>query len=41
VQSKHENALPLIITHGWPGSLIEFMNPIEGNVAELDRVASA
>src|SRR5260370_31861643 len=25
VRSKHENGLPLIITHGWPGSVIEFM----------------
>ena len=24
-RSKHENALPLIITHGWPGSIIEQM----------------
>ena len=24
VRSPHENALPLIMTHGWPGSLIEF-----------------
>ena len=23
VRSKHQNALPLIITHGWPGSIIE------------------
>src|SRR5262245_1927740 len=23
VRSKHENALPLIITHGWPGSVVE------------------
>ena len=23
VRSKHENALPLIVTHGWPGSTIE------------------
>lgn len=23
VRSRHENALPLIITHGWPGSIIE------------------
>jgi len=23
VRSKHENALPMIITHGWPGSIIE------------------
>ena len=21
--SKHENAMPLIVTHGWPGSVIE------------------
>jgi hypothetical protein len=21
VRSKHENALPLIVTHGWPGSI--------------------
>jgi len=25
VRSKHENALPIIITHGWPGSVIEQM----------------
>ncbi len=24
-QSPHENALPLIITHGWPGSVIEML----------------
>src|SRR6476620_8073674 len=23
VQSKHEDALPLIVTHGWPGSVLE------------------
>ena len=23
VRSKHENALPVIITHGWPGSVVE------------------
>ena len=28
VRSKHENALPLIITHGWPGSIIEQMKVI-------------
>ena len=28
MRSKHENALPLIITHGWPGSVIEFMKII-------------
>jgi pimeloyl-ACP methyl ester carboxylesterase len=29
VRSKHENALPVIITHGWPGSLIEQMKIID------------
>ena len=29
VRSKHENALPVIITHGWPGSVIEQMKVIE------------
>ncbi|MCB2075609.1 MAG: epoxide hydrolase [Novosphingobium sp.] len=28
VRSPHENALPLLITHGWPGSIIEFMRVI-------------
>ena len=31
VKSQHENALPLIITHGWPGSVIEML--------EVDRPA--
>jgi len=29
VRSKHEDALPLIITHGWPGSIIEQLKVIE------------
>jgi pimeloyl-ACP methyl ester carboxylesterase len=29
VQSKHANALPLIVTHGWPGSIIEQLKIIE------------
>jgi len=28
VKSPHENALPLIITHGWPGSVIELLNVV-------------
>jgi pimeloyl-ACP methyl ester carboxylesterase len=28
VRSKHKNALPIIITHGWPGSIIEQMKVI-------------
>jgi pimeloyl-ACP methyl ester carboxylesterase len=27
-RSEHENALPLIITHGWPGSVIEMLDVI-------------
>ena len=29
VRSKHENALPVIITHGWPGSVVEQLKLIE------------
>jgi len=29
VRSKHDNALPLIVTHGWPGSIIEQIKTIE------------
>jgi pimeloyl-ACP methyl ester carboxylesterase len=29
VRSKHEDALPLIVTHGWPGSVTEQMKIIE------------
>ena len=29
VRSKHENALPLIVTHGWPGSVTEQLKIIE------------
>jgi pimeloyl-ACP methyl ester carboxylesterase len=29
VKSKHDDALPLIVTHGWPGSIIEQMKIIE------------
>ncbi len=28
VRSRHENALPLIMTHGWPGSVIELLGAI-------------
>jgi pimeloyl-ACP methyl ester carboxylesterase len=28
VRSPHENALPLIMTHGWPGSVIELLDTI-------------
>ncbi|WP_432043270.1 epoxide hydrolase family protein [Streptomyces cadmiisoli] len=29
VRSKHENALPLIVTHGWPGSVVEQLKIVE------------
>jgi pimeloyl-ACP methyl ester carboxylesterase len=28
VRSRHENALPLVMTHGWPGSVIELLETI-------------
>src|SRR6478672_1813878 len=29
VRSKHPNALPLIVTHGWPGSIVELLKIID------------
>src|SRR5262249_22013313 len=29
VRSKHANALPMIVTHGWPGSIIEQLKIID------------
>jgi pimeloyl-ACP methyl ester carboxylesterase len=29
VRSRHENALPVIITHGWPGSIVEQLKIVE------------
>jgi pimeloyl-ACP methyl ester carboxylesterase len=29
IRSAHENALPLIVTHGWPGSVIELLKIVE------------
>jgi pimeloyl-ACP methyl ester carboxylesterase len=28
VRSEHENALPLVVTHGWPGSVVEMLEVI-------------
>ena len=28
VKSAHENALPLVMTHGWPGSIVELLETI-------------
>jgi pimeloyl-ACP methyl ester carboxylesterase len=29
VKSKHQNAMPLLLTHGWPGSIIEMLKVID------------
>ncbi|MFC3944060.1 epoxide hydrolase [Pseudomonas gingeri NCPPB 3146 = LMG 5327] len=29
IQSPHADALPLIMTHGWPGSIVEFLDSID------------
>ena len=29
VRSKHENASPLIVTHGWPGSIVEQLKIVD------------
>jgi pimeloyl-ACP methyl ester carboxylesterase len=44
VRSRHPNALPLIITHGWPGSIIELLkviDPLTDPVAHGGRAEDA
>jgi pimeloyl-ACP methyl ester carboxylesterase len=41
VRSKHEKALPVIVTHGWPGSVIEQMKVIDPLVNPTAHGASA
>ena len=44
VRSKHENALPLIVTHGWPGSVIEqlkIVDPLTNPTAHGASVSDA
>jgi len=44
VRSKHENALPLIVTHGWPGSIIEqlkIIGPLTDPIAYGGRAEDA
>ncbi len=44
VRSKHENALPLIVTHGWPGSIIEqlkIVDPLTNPTAHGGTAADA
>ncbi len=44
VRSKHEDALPLIVTHGWPGSVIEqlkIIGPLTDPTATAASAADA
>jgi pimeloyl-ACP methyl ester carboxylesterase len=44
VRSKHENALPLIVTHGWPGSVTEqlkIIDPLTNPTAHGGSVSDA
>ena len=44
VRSDHDNALPLIVTHGWPGSVIEqlkIIDPLTNPTAHVARASDA
>src|SRR4029434_3678504 len=41
VRSKHANALPLIVTHGWPGSVVEQLKIIDPLTNPTAHSASA
>ena len=41
VRSKHKNALPLIVTHGWPGSIIEQLKIVDPLTDPMAHGASA
>jgi epoxide hydrolase len=44
IRSPHENALPLIMTHGWPGSIVEFshvVGPLTNPTAHGGKVEDA
>jgi hypothetical protein len=41
VRSEHEDALPLIVTHGWPGSTIEQLKIIDPLTKPTEHAASA
>jgi pimeloyl-ACP methyl ester carboxylesterase len=41
VRSKHDNALPMIVTHGWPGSIIEQLKIIDPLTNSTAHGASA
>jgi Epoxide hydrolase N terminus len=39
VRSRHEDALPLVMTHGWPGSVIELLDSV-GPLTDLTSAPS-
>lgn len=41
VRSPHETALPLVLTHGWPGSVIEFLDVIDALTDPTNHGGSA
>jgi len=44
VKSKHEGALPLVVTHGWPGSIVEqlkIIDPLTNPTAHGGRASDA
>src|SRR5262249_6681276 len=44
VRSKHKNALPIIVTHGWPGSIVEqlkIIDPLTNPTAHGGRAEDA
>jgi pimeloyl-ACP methyl ester carboxylesterase len=44
VRSKHEDALPLIVTHGWPGSIVEqlkIVDPLTNPTAHGGKASDA
>ena len=44
VRSPHPDALPLVLTHGWPGSIVEFLNvlgPLADPTAHGGKAADA
>ncbi|HEY6931425.1 MAG TPA: epoxide hydrolase [Thermoanaerobaculia bacterium] len=41
VRSKHEHALPMIVTHGWPGSVVEQLKIVDPLTNPTEHEASA
>ena len=35
VRSAHPHAMPLLLTHGWPGSIVEFLKPARVPIRSL------